>query len=198
MGKSSSPLGEKLVSEANTKKGMVGPSLRFPVLCATLWATPFFLLPVLWGFPPPAHHFGLNILAGELARSAKRAGNEALLKVRERSERLILIHPSPTFQSYQQVSRFCLFDFKYMQGYLDMGGADVTYFLPKSGADVTYKSGADVEGITFQTLPLIPFLWITFQTFPFVHFLAKPKKARSYTRGGSLPSSHVSKSSLQA
>jgi hypothetical protein len=30
-----------------------------------------------------------------------------------------------------------------------MGGADSTYFSPKSGADSTYKGGADSTGITF-------------------------------------------------
>ena len=32
-----------------------------------------------------------------------------------------------------------------------MGGADITYFSPKSGADITYQGGADITGITFMS-----------------------------------------------
>lgn len=46
---------------------------------------------------------------------------------------------------------FALLDFRYRQRYLDMGGADITYFSPKSGADITYQGGADITGITFMS-----------------------------------------------
>jgi hypothetical protein len=50
---------------------------------------PFFSYRPICGVSLPLSIISvLNILAGELARSAKRAGNEALLKVCERSERL--------------------------------------------------------------------------------------------------------------
>ena len=60
-------------------------------------------------------------------------------------------------------------------------GADVPYFLPKSGADVPSQSGADVPWITLMS-PYSANKLGTFRTrqnLPFTHFLAKPIKAAS-------------------